>query len=335
MQIQAMASEDIPLKPSAFPKHELDVPELCYGEMFYPLGFPVEIRTNSASILSHAQSQWSVFEQQFDTMPIQVDVHVVDGEQLECPPASVVRIAYPLLINVSDPFNFSVADLDRGTTKVILTTSTARQRSYLELFLLGPAPLCHIATRFVTPIHAGFVARNGRGVLLCGHSGAGKSTLSYACARAGWTYVTDDASYFLTDGTDRMVTGNCHQVRFRPSAADLFPEVQGRPITPRAAGKPSIEIKTAHIEGLVCAPTGQADFLVFLNRRAPGPAELVPYRKDVARRQMREALFGSPDSLAAQYEAIERLLAVDVFELRYKDLDWAIERLETLTREGR
>jgi hypothetical protein len=133
---------------------------------------------------------------------------------------------------------------------------------------------------------------------------------------------------------DRLVNGNCHHVRFRPSAAKLFPEVEGLEVTPRAAGKPSIEMPTAAMPGMICAPTAQVDFLVFLNRRVPGPPELVSYRKDVARYFMRQVLFGSAESLAAQYAALERLLTAEVFELRYSDLDWAVSRLETLAREG-
>jgi hypothetical protein len=45
-------------------------------------------------------------------------------------------------------------------------------------------------------------------------------------------------------------------------------------------------------------------------------------------------LYGSPQSLAVQYEAIERLLAAEVFELRYSNLDWATDRLRMLTLEG-
>jgi hypothetical protein len=36
-----------------------------------------------------------------------------------------------------------------------------------------------------------------------------------------------------------------------------------------------------------------------------------------------------------QHRAIERLLTAEVFELRYTDLDWAVDRLRTLVREGR
>lgn len=139
----------------------------------------------------------------------------------------------------------------------------------------------------------------------------------------------------LNDGTARLVIGDCHQVRFRPSAAELFPELNGLEITPRAAGKPSIELPTAAMHGMTCAPTAQVDFLVFLNRRVPGRQELVPYRKDVARYFMRQVLFGSAESLAVQYAALERLLTAEVFEMRYSDLGWAVSRLETLAREGR
>jgi hypothetical protein len=49
---------------------------------------------------------------------------------------------------------------------------------------------------------------------------------------------------------------------------------------------------------------------------------------------MRQGLYGSPDSLAVQYQTIERLLTADVFELRYTGLDWAVDRLQRLVREG-
>jgi hypothetical protein len=321
--------------PPVSHRHELEVPELCYREMFYPMGFPTELRTNSTIIQSQARGLWSVFEPRFGTSPIRVDVHVLDLDTDECPPAPVFRIALPFVISIADESNYCIADLERATSKVIITRATERHQSYLDYFFLGGAPLNHIATRYATPIHAGCVVRNGRGVLLCGDSGAGKSTLSYACARAGWTYVTDDATFLLHDRTDRLVTGNCHQVRFRPSAADLFHEVQGLAITPRAAGKPSIEFKTAPNKNVVCAATAQTDFIVFLNRTAPGPPALLSFPTDAARHYLRQVLYGLNSSLATQYDAIERLLTAKIFELRYRDLDWATQRLETLTLEGK
>lgn len=318
-----------------FTRHEIEAPALSLREIFYPLGFPAELRTNSPGILSQVRELWSVFEQQFATKPIRMDVHVVDGELTDCPPAPVVRILQPLMTNIADANHYSVTNLEQGTTQIILSRGAEKYRSYLRYFFLESAPLCQIASRFATPVHAGCVTRNGRGFLLCGDSGAGKSSTSYACAQAGWTYVTDDASYLLNEGKERLVTGNCHQVRFRPSAAELFHEIKGLEITPRAAGKPSIELPTAKMPGMICSPTANVDYLVFLNRRTGGPPELLPYRKDVARQFLRQVVYGSAESLAAQYAALEQLLAAEVFELRYSALDWAVYRLEALALEGR
>ncbi len=317
-----------------FSRHFLDAPELTLKRTFYPLGFPAELRTNSAEMLAEAEQKWGAFEKRFDTEAIQVDVHVVESESMECPPAPWCRITQPLVLTVSDSDNYSIADISRNRTQMVLSTAGLRNKSYLRCFFLDGIVGSHLATRHATPIHAGCVVLDGSGVLLCGDSGAGKSTLSYACARSGWTYVTDDSSFLLNSGTKRLVTGNCHQVRFRPSAAEFFPEVRGLEITPRAVGKPSIELPTTPMTHITLAQSAKIDFIVFLNRRT-GPPQLRPYRTDVARYFMRQALHGSPESLAVQYEAIDHLLKIEVFELRYNDIDWAIDRLRMLVREAR
>jgi len=335
MMIEEIESACVSSQKTGLQRHELEAPELCLRETYYPLGFPTEVATNSPEILLQASELWSVFEKRFDTPPIRVDVHVVDTGSEECPPEPVFRIMPSLMVNMADVNNYSIANLEQCRTQMIVSRAAEKYSRYMGYFFLGAAPLCHIASTFATPVHAGCVALNGRGVLLCGDSGAGKSTLSYACARSGWNFITDDASYVLHDREERMVTGNCHQVRFRPSAGKLFPEVDGREITPRAAGKPSIELPTAMMPEIACVPTAQVDYLVFLNRRVPEPPMLTRHSKDAARHSMRQVLYGSAESLATQYAAIERLLTAEIFELRYSDLDWAIERLETLTREGR
>jgi hypothetical protein len=304
--------------------------------MFYPMGFPTELRTNSSEILAEAEKAWSSFDWRFETGPIRVDVHVAeDNGTTECPPEPRYSILPPLVVSVADAENYSIADLADNTTHIHISHAVLRHPAYLRYFFLEHSSGCQIATRYATPIHAGCVALEGRGVLLCGDSGAGKSTLAYASARAGLTYISDDASLLLhSDAAQRKITGNCHQVRFRPSAVQLFPEVEGLEVTPRAIGKPSIELATSLLPNFSISPHARADFIVFLNRRTGGAPELCPYRTDVARRYMRQVLYGSRESLAFQYEAIEHLLAAELFELRYSSLDWAVERLHKLMEEG-
>jgi hypothetical protein len=321
-------------EPLDFSRHVLDAPETLLRKMYYPMGFPLEIRTNSPEIFAEAEHLWGTSEKRFDTEPILADVHVVEVESAECPPAPQYRIMDQLLVSFADADNYCIADLLRQRSQMTVSTAALRHSSYLRFFFLEGLGGCHIATRYATPVHAGCVALDGRGVLLLGDSGAGKSTLSYACARAGWQYISDDASFLLNCSVRRRVIGNSRQVRLRPTAGELFPEIAGLDITPRAAGKPSIEIPIDSMLSVKSIEGVEVDYLVFLNRHA-GEQRLSPYRKDVAGHYMRQVLYGPAEWQAIQYQAIERLLTAEVFELRYSALDWAIDRLETLLREGR
>jgi hypothetical protein len=316
------------------PKNVVEPPELPFHATFYPLGFPAVVMTNSGGVLKHYEELWGKFTKQQDTEPIRIEVQVVESSATECPPEPTHRYMQPLMMCVADRDNYTIIDLEACHIKTVISRAALRHRLYAQYFLLGIAACC-VATRYTTPVHGACVALDGRGVLLCGDSGAGKSTLSYACARAGWTYVSDDGSFLLNGGTKRLVNGDCYKVRFRPSAADLFPEIAGLEVTPRVAGKPSIELPTSHMTHITRAQTTRVDFIVFLNRRSNSKPQLVPYRRDVARHYMRQALYGPAELIASQHRAIERLLTADVFELRYSDLTWAIDRLRALVRDGR
>jgi hypothetical protein len=319
---------------AGLPRLMMEPPQLPLRATYFPFGFPAEVRTNSETVLELFEGLWGRFSKQRDTVPIRCDVQLVEGHGTACPRAPVYRLMLPLMISIADADNHCTVDLERAEAKIVLSRAALRHSSYAQYFFLG-VPACSIATRYATPVHAACVALNGHGVLLCGDSGAGKSTLAYACARSGWTYVTDDGAYILDGGVDRQVTGNCHQVRFRPSAAKFFPEFEGYEITPRAAGKPSIELPTAAMAHIKCAQSTRANFICFLNRSSVDSPQIFPFSKDLARRSMRQVLYGTRDSLENQYEAIEQLLTAEVFEFRYRDLDRAVDRLQSLAMTGR
>lgn len=325
IEIACNAERSLDLLP-----HPLQLPELSLKETFYPLGFPLHVRTNAVEVLEMNCRLWGEFSKQHNTNPILSDVYVVDGGPTDCPLAPVYRFMPPLMTATADGEHYCTVDLERGRSFTSITRASLLHRLYLEYFFLM-MPMCSIPAG---GIHAACVALQGRGVLLCGDSGAGKSTLSYACAREGWEYLTDDGS-FLIDGGQRLVAGNCHQIRFRPSAADLFPQVSGLDLTPRAAGKPSIELSTKSLGHVKRIQSARVDFIVFLNRSSSDLQDLVPYRKDVARLYMRQGLYGTPESQARHFEAVDQMLTAEVFELRYNELDWATNRLRMLVQEGR
>lgn len=316
------------------PRVMMEPPKLSLQATYFPFGFPAEVKTNSETVLELFGGLWGKFSKQRDTEPIRCEVQLVEGRGTACPATPIYRLMLPLMISIAGADNHCIVDLERAEAKIVISRAALRHPAYAQYFFLG-MPACCIATRCATPVHAACVALTGRGVLLCGDSGVGKSTLAYGCARSGCTYVSDDGTYILDGGVDRQVTGNCHQVRFRPSAATMFPEFEGYEITPRAAGKPSIELPTAPMAHITCSQNARADFICFLNRSTADSPQLVPLTKDLARRSMRQVLYGTNESLKKQYEAIENLLTAEVFELKYRSLDWAVNRVQSLLVTGR
>jgi hypothetical protein len=332
MSVQAtMISEQPPALEDRF---QDDAPPLTMEETFFPLGFPLLVRTNSSEVLRQCARKWGMFARRTHDQPMEADIHVIETDSLECPPATKCHFMGNVLVMVADSHNVCTVDFPWGKTRMVITTAALHHPHYFNQTFLEATPACQLSTRFVTAIHAACVVLDGRGVLLCGDSGAGKTSLSYACARAGWQFVADDTSFLLHSETTRRVIGNYHQVRFRPSAAELFPEIAGAEITPRMFGKPSVELPTAPMQHMRTAEGAHVDFVVFLNRQHPGVAELVPYSKDAARHYMRKVLFGTPETKTIRHAAIDRLLTAEVLELRYQSLDMAVQRLEQLVREG-
>ena len=307
--------------------------EMPFTAVYYPLGFPLELTTNSEAVLQVAKESWGAFSPQFEVPALQLKIGVLDDGSTECPAALSFRAHRNLIVGIADQDNFYVTDVVRGFSFAWLTAATVSRKSYLRYHFLEAVALSHIANRYTAPIHAACVELNGRGVLLCGDSGAGKSSLAFACARAGWTYITDDASFLLNAQSDRKTVGNCHMMRFRPSAAELFAEVVGKPLTPRAGRNPSIELLTETVPGISTASSSSVDFIVFLNRQDVNIQELVPFSKKTARRIMCPRLSNMEEFRRTQVASVDRLLETEIFEIRYRNLDWAVDRLVRLVKE--
>jgi hypothetical protein len=303
--------------------------------LFHPLGFPLEIVTNSQAVLAAARESWSHFQKRFFVPALELHIGVLQGDTTDCPPAPICRTQGDLLSMIADTQNFAVCDLANGFAFGWVTQAAATRTSYLRYHFLEAIALSLLGTLHATPIHAACVEFCGSGLLLCGDSGAGKSSLAFACARAGWTYASDDASYLVHNSLNRVV-GNWRQIRFRPSAAELFPELKGRNLTPRAQGKPSIEVSIQSlVRDVETASNVQVDYIVFLDRHPSHVPDLVAIPQEVARKAIEHPMAKMGRNRSARTASIDRLLEAGTYQLRYRELDWAVERLEALAREGR
>ena len=223
-------------------------------------------------------------------------------------------------------------DLHGGFSFGWVTKNTAARTEYLRQCFLDLMIYPILETQHMATVHAACVNLNGKGVLLAGDSGAGKSSLAYACARAGFTYVSDDASAFFRDAPRPLVIGHPQKFRFREPVSELFPEFRGLKATNRAYGKPTVEVRTHGLDGLRTADQSTIDYLVFLNRPGfDGVPRLVPLSPEDAWKQLRKSLWEiQAPEFEERHDALRRLLAIPAWEMRYSELDGAIALLRQL-----
>src|SRR5258708_24706968 len=175
--------------------------------VFYPRGFAVEIHTNSKDVLTAAKESWGMYKQEFFEPRVEIRVGVA-GNTAECSAVPVFRSQLHLLSMVSDNETFGFCDLSKGFGYCWTTPGTVENRAFFRYHFLEGMALVMLGHLYWTPIHAACVAHHGKGLLLCAHSGTGKSSLALACARAGWTFISDDAAALIRSTRDRTVVGN-------------------------------------------------------------------------------------------------------------------------------
>ena len=315
----------------------MDPDPLRYGtrldleSVYYPLGFPLTLATNSEHVLRAAARSWSEFSPMFRTPPLALRI-VVDGQGAR-PEAPVYRGQAHLMTIASDADNFAVCDYTRRFGFCRLNETAAADAVFTGYYFLE-AMAYHLLTQLhVTPVHGACVVRGRRGVLLCGAAGAGKSTLAYAAARAGWTYVSDNESWLLRSRGRPRLVGNPQRIRFRETGASLFPELRAFPAARDVNGKMSIDLSTGSLARFATAPRCSVHAVVLLERSAPGPDALEPASGDAAT----EALLAGvpmyePHVHRRHVASLERLLERPAFVMHYQCTASALGMLEEVVR---
>jgi hypothetical protein len=301
---------------------------------FYPLGFPVDLETNSTDVMQAASEGWGLFTQAFDEPTIRFSLGVVDSDSREMPPKSKVLSREHLMSITADTENFAVIDFSQGYGFGWVTPTVAADHPVVRYRFLSPATLTMVEQLALAPLHCALVSRNGHGVALFGDSFAGKSTLAYACARVGWTFLSDDGTELVRNRSDRYAIGDPYAMRFREDAKFLFPELADRLAVRRPNGKIGIEVLT-HELPIRTAQGCSIEHIVCLNRNEAGPARLQRYSKgDAITWSEQSVLFGTAEVRAAQLACYRRLSGAGVWDLHYSDFDGAIARLEKLVDSG-
>jgi|ERR1035441_6448724 hypothetical protein len=305
---------------------------LPYEGRYYPYGFPVDVASDTREVLDAAQESFGAYAPRFDRPPLRVHVLTSQGSGVR-PPEPVLRGQRNLQTWVSDRENFAVIDRRERFGYSCVTRATVADRVFFRWHFLDALVYMLLELNYVTSLHAACIAWEGAGVMLYGESGVGKSTLTYACARRGWTYISDDASSVVWDG-GRTVIGEPHHFRFRAEATDLFPELRGHTVGHELDRKPTIEALTADLP-IRTAPECRVEYIVFLDRRPGNRAGMTRIGKEEMQERLRQDMPVFDPALDTQRRAAVELLAeAPAFELRYSNYEQAALLLEQIVRGG-
>ncbi len=302
---------------------------LTLSGMFYPAGFPLRIATNSPHVLRAAEESWAPSHRAFDTPAMEFRVVVEPAGELAAAPT--FRKQRHLLSFVSDAHNFATADTLTLSASFHLSEATAADHAWLRWFYLEAMAYMLLTQRYVVALHAACVASHGAGILICGRSASGKSTLSFACARAGFTFVSDDCTWLLAGSGDHIAIGKPHQVRFRHDVARHFPELEPHLASRRPNGKLSIEVPTNLFPAIRTAARCPIRCLVFIDRESDGPprVERMP-AEDVVESMLADMPSYGPEVNATHENTIHSLSRLPAWQLRYRSLDDAIRLLSEI-----
>jgi hypothetical protein len=302
---------------------------------FFPMGFSVRIATNSQRVIDAAQKVWGESSRLFDVRCSRIKVYVNDGGSR--PQQPVLRGQEHLISIVGDQHNFAIADVREGFGHICISYETATDAAFLRYHFLEPLAYVLISGRHATLVHSSAIALHGRGVMLCGGSGSGKTCLAFACARAGWTFLSGDATAVVHGSDEFKIAGRPYEIRFRHTARLLFAELERFPRVLRPSGKTDIEIDP-RVLGIACAPAATASLLVFLDqsgasRARPLERAAKPLEREDVRRQLEEwVCYGDEETRRLHGLALDRLAELPAVALNASDLSVAEKALRYLAQ---
>lgn len=289
--------------------------------MFYPLGYPVVIESDAAEPLRIAGEAWGSRRRLFDAPPLRLSIHVHNGDSsFDAPTYQALPDGFSL---VCDSLTWGKFSIRTHAACLHLGRAALERPEWLRHQLLECLVLTALDTVYFVGLHAACVippASDGR--LLCGVSGSGKSTLAYACARAGWTFVSDDSH--LAPPADNIVTGSTDKIRLRGPARNLFPELLPVPATIAPNGKPCIEVDPQIFS---VSASASARHCVFLSRRS-GPALLRRYPEECAVEYFMR--YNTRFDRSGAEQRLREFVRGGTWLLEYEHLDDAIATVERL-----
>jgi hypothetical protein len=185
----------------------------------------------------------------------------------------------------------------------------------------------------VTSLHCACVAREGRGLLLAGPSGSGKSTLSLALAQSGFTFLSDDWTYFSRRDGPLLAWGLSTPLKLLPSAVEHFPELAPMKLGVSLNGERAYEIEPEQVFGVRRSWCAEPHWLVFLDRQEIPGLSLSAVSPVEAAARLEENVEDLPPTLSGSRDLVVKTIRIlaghSCWRLRYGGAPQTVARVLT------
>ncbi|MGO8792939.1 MAG: hypothetical protein ACLQVL_36890 [Terriglobia bacterium] len=294
-------------------------------ESYVMAGVPGSIASNSEHILAAARGCFGAVQ----TPPYEPKLHLrfwVDPKASTQPPwpKPYFRGLDHLIYGAFDPQSSVLMDVRRLQAIGRFSPVMAADHAYWQTVVFPSVVTVLGAAAGVTPLHCACVVRNEAGLVLAGLSGAGKSTLSFALARNGFDFLSEDWTYFSRRDGELVAWGLPTQVKLLPDAASFFAELRDSQPVVTLNGEWAYLVDLASEAGRPRRRFCQPRWVLFLERK-----ELPLFRlsrmgsSEAAARLERDLLAQSPDAERLQRTAVAALAECECWRLEFGGPPWA------------
>ena len=288
-------------------------------DTFTVAGATSEIWTNSESILAVAQECFppppkkdSLFRLRFRFW-----VDPAGTSQPPWPPPYFRGLGH-LVFGGFDSESSVMVDLAAQRIVGRFSPSLAADRDYWKKVIF-PRVITAIGPAIgVTELHCACLEWKGSGLVLFGAPGAGKSTLSLALALHGFSWLSEDWTYFSRDDSGVVAWGLPTGVKLLPDAVRHFPELSNFPRSISLNREEAYQIRPERDFGVSLAHSCRPKWLLFLERGEEPAFDISPLSSTEAEERLcHDLLAQSPEVRSWQTETVRKLVQPGCWRLRY------------------